>query len=77
MNDPEAHFHALAEHLELTPEQQQTLAEPFNEAFAAMQRLHQLHGEIAAELTDEQQAALAEMVHEMMGAAFGDTPDAR
>ena len=66
---PEEHFHAVLEHLELTEAQQEVLAEPLHDAFAAMQELHRLHEVIVAELTEEQQKTLAEMVHSMMGTA--------
>lgn len=69
---PEDHFHAMLGHLELTEAQQEVLAEPLREAFAAMQELHRLHEVIVAELTEEQQKALAEMVHSMMGTAPTD-----
>ena len=70
--DPQAHFEAMAEHLSLTPTQQETLAEPFLAAFAAMEELHRLHDVIAAELTDEQRHQLAEMIHGMLGAGMGE-----
>ena len=69
---PQDHFHAMLEHLELTEAQHEVLAEPFQEAFAAMQELHRLHEVIVAELTEEQQKTLAEMVHSMLGAAPTD-----
>jgi hypothetical protein len=77
MSDPEAHFRAVAERLALTAGQREVLAEPFTEAFAAMQRLHELHAAIAAELTDEQKATLATMMHEMMGHALEGEGGAR
>ena len=66
------HFHALVGQLDLTEDQQHSLAEPFQEAFAAMQKLHQLHEVIATELTDEQKNKLAQMIHEMLGASFAE-----
>jgi hypothetical protein len=68
--DPEAHFDELAAQLELTAAQQEALAGPFQEAFAAMQELHRLHDAIAAELTDEQMHKLAEMIHGMFAAGL-------
>ena len=66
-DDPEAHFNQIAERLELTAAQRETLAEPFREAFAAMQQLHRLHDVIAADLTDGQKDKLARMIHEALG----------
>ncbi|HEX9701075.1 MAG TPA: hypothetical protein VGD06_16605 [Acidobacteriota bacterium] len=68
--DPQAHFDELARQLELTAAQQEALAGPFQEAFAAMQELHRLHDAIAAELSDEQTHKLAEMIHGMFAAGF-------
>ena len=68
--DPQAHFDEVAGRLELTAAQREALAEPFDEAFAAMQELHRLHDVIAAELTDGQKEKLAQMIHEMLGASF-------
>jgi hypothetical protein len=65
------HFHALIEQLALTEAQQEAVAQPFQEAFAAMQKLHQMHDVIAAELTGDQRAKLAQMIHEMLAASFG------
>ena len=65
-DDPEAHFNNIAERLELTAAQRETLAEPFREMFAAMQQLHRLHDVIAADLSDEQKAKLARMIHEAL-----------
>jgi hypothetical protein len=64
------HFHALVDQLALSEQQQHALAEPFQEAFAAMQKLHRLHDVIAEELTSEQREKLAAMIHEMLGASF-------
>jgi flagellar motility protein MotE (MotC chaperone) len=66
------HFHALVEQLDLNEDQQHALSEPFHEAFAAMQKLHELHGVIAAKLTEEQRGKLAEMIHEMLGGAAAE-----
>jgi len=66
-DDPEAHFAKFVEHLELTDTQRDALAGPFQEAFAAMQELHRLHGVIAAELSDEQKEKVAQMMHQAMG----------
>ncbi len=68
--NPEDHFSMFAAELELSAEQQHALAEPFSEAFAAMQQLHHLHEVIAEQLTDAQQEKFAEMVHERMGASM-------
>lgn len=68
--EPQSHFEAVAGMLELTADQRQALAAPFQEAFAAMQELHRLHDAIAAQLTDAQRDKLREMVHERMGEAF-------
>ena len=65
-DDPQAHFNQIAERLELTVAQRETLAKPFSEAFAAMQQLHRLHDVIAADLSDEQKAKLARMIHEAL-----------
>jgi hypothetical protein len=67
---PEDHFSAMAAELELSAEQQHALAEPFAEAFAAMEQLQHLHEVIAEQLTEAQQEKFAEMVHVMMGAAM-------
>jgi len=68
------HFHALIEQLALTEAQQDAVAQPFQEAFAAMQKLHEMHAVIAAELTDDQRERLAEMIHEMLADSFGQEP---
>ncbi len=65
--DPRAHIDKVAERLELTDAQRETLEKPFHEVFAAMQELHRLHDVIAAELTDGQMAKLALMIHEGLG----------
>ena len=66
----EDHFSVFAAQLELSAEQQHALAEPFSEAFAAMQQLHHLHEVIAEQLTDGQQEKFGELVHEMLGASM-------
>ncbi len=66
------HFHELTAQLELTTEQQHSLAGPFEEAFAAMQELHRLHEVITDELTDKQTEKFAQMIHEMLGASFAE-----
>ena len=65
--EPKTHFDEIAERLELTAAQRETLAEPFHEAMAAMQELHRLHDVIARDLTDEQKNKLAQMIHDVMG----------
>lgn len=65
-------FHEMIEALELTEAQRETLAEPMAGAFEAMQTLHRLHGEIAAELTEEQREVFDEMAHHLMGGGDGD-----
>lgn len=68
--NPEDHFSMFAAELELSAEQQHALAEPFSEAFAAMQQLQHLHEVIAEQLTDGQQEKFAALIHEMMGASM-------
>ena len=63
-------FEAFATHLELTEEQKEAVAAPFQEGMMALENLHRLHSMIAAELTEEQQHQFAEMVHGMVGASF-------
>jgi len=70
MSDAQEHFHMFAEQLGLTDEQQHSIAEPFHEATAAMETLHQAHDAIVEHLTDEQKQKMAEMIHEMLGAQF-------
>ena len=70
--DPRAHLDAVAERLELTDVQRETLEKPFHEAFAAMQELHRLHDVIAAELTDGQKEKLAHMIHEALGGSLSE-----
>ena len=68
---PADHYAEVATMLELTPEQRETLAAPFDKAFAAMTTLHEQHAVIAAELTGEQEEKLADLMHEMMGMDHG------
>ena len=65
-SDPQAHFDKVAERLSLTASQREKLAQPFHQAFAAMEELHRLHEVIAAELTEEQKGQLREMIHTML-----------
>ncbi len=65
--DPQDHFTDIAERLDLTAAQRETLEEPFREAMAAMRELHRLHDVIARDLTDEQKNKLAQMIHHAMG----------
>lgn len=76
-SDAREHFHVLAEQLELSEDQMHALAEPFHEAFAAMQQLHSFHAVMVEHLSDEQQAKFAEMIHEMLGDAFGEMAEAQ
>ena len=73
-DDQQAHFNAIAERLELTVAQQETLAEPFLEAFEAMQQLHRLHDVIAAHLTEDQKDSLAQMIHDALGGRSSHEP---
>ncbi|HXV63621.1 MAG TPA: hypothetical protein VEK15_23170 [Vicinamibacteria bacterium] len=66
MSDPQAHFDKIAERLALTASQRESLAQPFHQAFAAMEELHRLHDVIAAELSEEQKGQLREMIHAML-----------
>ena len=68
--DAEAHFGQLAERLELTPEQRDSLRGTFDEAFAVMQEMHRLHGVIEAGLTSDQNTKFMDMMHEMMGGSM-------
>ena len=65
--DPQDHFTDIAERLDLTAAQRETLEEPFHEAMAAISELHRLHDVIARDLTDEQNNKLAQMIHDVMG----------
>ncbi len=64
--DPPDHFTAIAERLELTAAQRETLEEPFRKMMAAMQELHRTHDVIALDLTDEQKTTFAQMFDEAM-----------
>ncbi|TDI45422.1 MAG: hypothetical protein E2P02_07325 [Acidobacteria bacterium] len=64
--DPPDHFTAIAERLELTAAQRETLEEPFREMMAAMQELHRTHDVIARDLTDEQKTKFAQMFQDAM-----------
>lgn len=64
--DPSDHFTAVAEGLDLTAAQRETLEEPLREMMAAMQELHRLHDVIARDLTDEQKNKFAQMFHDAM-----------
>ena len=64
--DAPDHFTAIAERLELTAAQRETLEEPFREMMAAIQELHRTHDVIALELTDEQKTTFAQMFDEAM-----------
>ena len=68
-DDAAAHFEAIAQRLALTQDQREQLLQPFHEAFAALQQLHDLHAVIAAELTDGQRRDLADLIHESMAAS--------
>ncbi len=64
--DSSDHFTAIAEGLDLTAAQRETLEEPFREMMATMQELHRLHGVIARDLTEEQKNKFAQMFHDAM-----------
>ena len=64
--DPPDHFTAIAEGLELTAAQRETLEEPFREMMATMQELHRLYGVIARDLTEEQKNKFAQMFDDAM-----------
>ena len=66
-DDPQAHFEEIAQRLELSTAQRDTLSDAFYQAFSLMEEFHRLHEEIAAELTTEQQQKLGHMMHEAMG----------
>lgn len=66
---PEEHYQVIVDRLGLSPEQRETLAGPFQEAFDALEELHRLHDVIAAQLNEDQKKALAEMIHGMLGGA--------
>ncbi len=64
--DPQDHFTDIAERLDLTAAQRETLEEPFREMMATMQELHRLHGVIARDLTEEQKNKFAQMFDDAM-----------
>ena len=65
--DPEEHFKAWAEELELSAPQREVLASTFIDGFAAMGELQRVHGAIVSELNDVQKAKFAKMIGGMMG----------
>jgi hypothetical protein len=71
-DSPMPPFEHVADALELTAAQRESLEQPFAEAVAAMQQLHHQHEVIAAQLTDAQKEKFATLVHQMMGMEHGD-----
>lgn len=65
--DPEEHFQAWAEALELSAPQREVLGSTFMDGFAAMGELQRVHGAIVSELNDVQKGKFAEMIGGMMG----------
>ena len=65
--DPEAHFQAWAEALELSAPQREVLASTFIDGFAAMGELQRVHGAIVSELNDVQKEKFTTMIGGMMG----------
>lgn len=63
----DSHFAEIAERLELSADQRETLTEPFHEAFAAFEQLHRLHDVIASELTEEQKSKLSALIRDAVG----------
>ena len=64
--DPQDHFTVIADRLDLTSAQRETLEEPFREMMAAMQELHRAHDVIARDLTDEQKTEFAQMFRDAL-----------
>ena len=65
--DPEEHFQAWAEALELSAPQREVLSSTFIDGFAAMAELQRVHGAIVSELNGVQKEKFAKMVGGMMG----------
>jgi len=71
--DPQEHFAAWADELELSERQREALTSPFTDAFAAMGELQRLHGVIVTELNDVQKEKFSKMLGQMMGAMHGES----
>lgn len=69
--DPQEHFAAWAEALELSAPQREVLEASFIEGLAAMGELQRIHGSIVRELNDIQKEKFAKMVGGMMGGSMG------